>query len=111
MRARWNNDDFRRDVEAIRGDVAALKGDLLTAMRDLISIGGDGVGDARQRLQEQVQHKLDALNAASGDLGDYGREAARRVRRHIEERPAQSALIALGVAAVMGMLLMGGRRR
>jgi ElaB/YqjD/DUF883 family membrane-anchored ribosome-binding protein len=111
MRARWQNEDFRRDVEAIRSDVHQLKADLTSAMRDLISAGREGVEESRDRLQEQVQQKLDALNQATEELGMYGRQATRRVRRELEENPARTALIVLGIGAVLGMLMMSGRRR
>jgi ElaB/YqjD/DUF883 family membrane-anchored ribosome-binding protein len=111
MRARWNSEDFRRDVDAIRSDVAQLKHDLVSAMRDLISVSGEGFSDARSQLQEQVQAKLDALNEAGHDFATYGRKAVRQVQRHAEENPVQTALIVLGAAAVIGMFIMGGRRR
>ncbi len=111
MRARWQNDDFRRDVDALRGDVQQLKADLAATMRDLISAGREGVEETRVRLQRQVQQKLEALNLATEDLGACGRRAAATARREVEANPGRTALIVLGVGAVLGMLLMSGRRR
>jgi ElaB/YqjD/DUF883 family membrane-anchored ribosome-binding protein len=111
MRARWNNEDFRRDVDAIRSDVHQLKTDLVSAMHDLISASREGVTEAREVLQDQVQEKLDALNDATAEFSRYGRQAAHKVREQVEEHPARTALIVLGIAAIVGMLFMGGSRR
>jgi ElaB/YqjD/DUF883 family membrane-anchored ribosome-binding protein len=111
MRARWQNDDFRRDVNAIRSDVQQLKADLTAAMKDLISVGREGVDESRDRLQQHVQQKLDALNRATEELGLYGRQASTRIKRELEDNPMRSALVVLGIGAVLGMLMMSGRRR
>jgi ElaB/YqjD/DUF883 family membrane-anchored ribosome-binding protein len=98
--------DLRKDVDAIRDDLNLLKSDLVAAMRDLIGAGRDGGTEARQRLEEAVQERLSALNAATEDLSQRGRNIVRDVERHVHEKPMQTLAIAFGAGFLAGAILL-----
>jgi ElaB/YqjD/DUF883 family membrane-anchored ribosome-binding protein len=96
--------DFRKDVDAIRDDINLLKSDLAAAMRDLVNAGRDGSTEARQRLEQVVQDKLDALNAATEDLTQRGRGMMEDVQRRAQESPLQTLAIAFGAGFLAGAI-------
>jgi len=106
-----NDGGFRKDVDAIKDDIAMLKSDLGTAMRDLIDAGKGGADDARKRLQAIVSDRLESLNAAAQNLSDRGRRMYQGTREYVEENPAKTVGIALGVGVAIGLLYFALRRR
>jgi ElaB/YqjD/DUF883 family membrane-anchored ribosome-binding protein len=97
--------DLRKDVDAIRDDLNLLKSDLVAAMRDLIHTGREGGTDARQRLEEAVQDRLNALNAATEDMTERGRGMIRDVERHVHEKPMQTLAIVFGAGFLVGAIM------
>lgn len=108
---KWESGGFRKDVDAIRDDISMLKTDLGSAMRDLIDAGKSGADDARKRLQELVGARLETLNDAAQQLSEKSREVFGKVRKRVEEKPVQTAAIAVGVGVVIGLLYFGLRRK
>jgi ElaB/YqjD/DUF883 family membrane-anchored ribosome-binding protein len=96
--------NIRRDVDAIRDDLNLLKSDLVAAIRDLISAGREGSTEARQRLEEAVQERLGAFNAASEDWQQRGRDVLEDVQRRAKEHPLQTLGVVFGAGFLAGML-------
>ena len=108
MRSNFSGDaagEFRRDIDALKDDFSLLKADLIAAMRALIEAGKSQTGETREQLEAALQEKMDRLNAATGDLADRGREAARSAQRYVEHNPLQSLAVAFGVGVLVGAVL------
>ena len=97
--------DLRHDVDAIKDDIALLKTDLVAAMRDLVEAGKSQAGEARAKIEDSINEKLDKLNAAAGNVADRGRRAAKSAQHFVEERPFQSLAMAFGVGLLVGAVL------
>jgi ElaB/YqjD/DUF883 family membrane-anchored ribosome-binding protein len=102
---RGDGGNIRKDVDAIRDDLNLLKSDLVAAMRDLINVGREGGTEARQRLEEAVQERLNALNAATEDFTERGRSMMRDVERHVHEKPMQTLAIVFGAGFLVGAIM------
>jgi ElaB/YqjD/DUF883 family membrane-anchored ribosome-binding protein len=111
-RARWGDEgDIGGDFNNLRDDVLKLKTDLARAMRNLISAGRGEASQTRDKLEDAIQEKLDRLNSVAENLGEWGRGAARDVRRRVEKHPVQTAAIAIGIGVLIGALVLGARSR
>jgi ElaB/YqjD/DUF883 family membrane-anchored ribosome-binding protein len=104
MGAEDKHRDIRKDVDAIRDDLNLLKADLVNAMRDLVSAGKEGSAEAREHLEEVVQQRLDALNAATEELTQRGRNMFEEVQQRAQEKPLQTLGIAVGIGFIAGMI-------
>lgn len=97
--------DLRHDVDAIKDDLALLKTDLVAAMRDLMEAGKSGAGEAKEKLEEAVQERLNRVGDAAHSVAERGRRAADTVHRYVEENPFQSLAVAFGVGLLVGAVL------
>ncbi len=108
MRSDFSGDaaaDLRRDVDALKDDFGMLKADLVAAMRDLVEAGKSQGTEARAKIEEAIQEKLDRLHDAADGVAARGRRAAESAQRYVEEKPLQSLAIALGVGILLGAAL------
>jgi ElaB/YqjD/DUF883 family membrane-anchored ribosome-binding protein len=101
---REQNRTFRKDVDAIRDDLNLLKSDLAAAMRDLINAGREGSSETREKLEQVVQERLDALNAAAEELSQRGRGVMEDVQRRAQENPLQTLAMAFGAGFIAGAI-------
>lgn len=104
-----NRERLRADLE---NEIEALKARLADAAEEKSASTMASLRDGYAKLQDQVRSFLDS------DLAhDYGidtavrrgeekfREARDTVQKSVQEKPVQTALIAVGVVALVGLLL------
>jgi ElaB/YqjD/DUF883 family membrane-anchored ribosome-binding protein len=84
--------------------------------RDLLDEGDTGrsTGDLKRRAQEALNQGLDTARYQAMQARDYAGQQFGQLQQtltdRIVERPIASAVTALGVGVVIGLLLKGGRR-
>ena len=71
-------------------------------------------GDLRRRAEEAFSQGLDTARYQALQARDFAEEQFEQARQYVtqrvQEKPVQSALVALGAGVLLGMLLKGGRR-
>jgi ElaB/YqjD/DUF883 family membrane-anchored ribosome-binding protein len=104
----------RHTLEATRGsfdhvvEVISRQSGVTTAgvkqqLLDLVNVTGEQAGhvvDALRPLEEQLEHLLDELNSTLRP----------RIEKPVRERPLMALGIAAGVGLLVGLLLSSGRR-
>ena len=104
----------RHTLEATRGsfdhvvEVISRQSGVTTAgvkqqLLDLVNVTGEQAGhvvDALRPLEDQLEHLLDELNSTLRP----------RIEKPVRERPLMALGIAAGVGLVLGLLLSSGRR-
>jgi ElaB/YqjD/DUF883 family membrane-anchored ribosome-binding protein len=84
------------------------------AKSDTPENGSSRADDIKQRAQEALSQGMDTARYQALQARDYAEEqlgqAQQYLTQRINEKPVQSALVALGAGVVLGMILRGGRR-
>ncbi|NQV86231.1 MAG: hypothetical protein HQ492_04055 [Woeseiaceae bacterium] len=75
------------DLDALKADLSRVHADLATISASLLKLG---------------KH---TLQSAGSDVSHYAQDSAKEVKNFVRERPVSTALVALGVGLVAGMIL------
>jgi ElaB/YqjD/DUF883 family membrane-anchored ribosome-binding protein len=98
MPARKNPSTLEERLEALRDDLEALQ-------TDMKGLAG-GVGDAATaRLNEMLRNTEDMADQISSQVGDWTNDNAESLRESVREQPLTSLAIAMGVGALLGLIL------
>jgi ElaB/YqjD/DUF883 family membrane-anchored ribosome-binding protein len=92
-----NSDDLERQFQVIRDDITKLTG----LLRD---IGEAKAGETRDAALAEAAELLERSRSALDEGRLKARQASASVETYIKEKPVQSALIALGVGFLVGMM-------
>jgi ElaB/YqjD/DUF883 family membrane-anchored ribosome-binding protein len=75
-------------------ELRALKEDLARVRSDLASISSN--------LMDRGKH---AIQGAGSDIGHYAQDSVKHAQDFVRERPVGTALVALGVGVLVGILI------
>ncbi len=90
-------EDIEAQVAQIREDIAKL-----TAL--LGDLAGTKAGEARDLAREEAEALIGRAKAGAGEARRRVEGAAGSIEHYIEEKPVQSAMIALLAGVVLGLL-------
>jgi ElaB/YqjD/DUF883 family membrane-anchored ribosome-binding protein len=79
-----------------RGTTSEVKGDLTAVKQDLVKLRDDATSTA--------QHGAEAAKEYAKKASDHARESYESMCKFVQERPATSMMIALGVGALVSRL-------
>jgi len=88
----------RDNVQALRNDVEMLRRDVRTLASDAAATGRDAWDTSKEMGRATGRRAVDAAD-----------DTQRRVNDYVTDHPTQSLLVAAGIGAIVGSLLM--RRR
>ncbi|WP_236550484.1 hypothetical protein [Cyanobium sp. Copco_Reservoir_LC18] len=94
---------FDHVVEVISRQSGVTSAGVKQQLLDLVNVTGEQAGhvvDALRPLEEQLEHLLDELNTTLRP----------RIEKPVRERPLMALGIAAGVGVLVGLLLSSGRR-
>ncbi|MCP9798870.1 hypothetical protein KBY81_14900 [Cyanobium sp. Lug-B] len=94
---------FDHVVEVISRQSGVTSAGVKQQLLDLVNVTGEQAGhvvDALRPLEEQLEHLLDDLNTTLRP----------RIEKPVRERPLMALGIAAGVGVLVGLLLSSGRR-
>ncbi len=94
--------DVRSDFGAVRQDISKLGS-------DAVDYASGAAAGAAQMVSDKARHGADVALDAAKRAGEYGNEAYDQVCDFIRERPMTSALIAVGIGAVLARILIPRR--
>jgi ElaB/YqjD/DUF883 family membrane-anchored ribosome-binding protein len=91
------SDDLERQFQVIREDIVKLS-------RLLREIGENKAGEKRDAALAEAEALLDRSRAMLDEGRLRARQATESIEDHIREKPVQSALIALGIGFLVGII-------
>jgi ElaB/YqjD/DUF883 family membrane-anchored ribosome-binding protein len=94
---RRGSDDLERQFQIIRDDITTLT-------RLLREIGEAKAGETRDSAMAEATELLERSRAALDEGRMKARQATATVEDYIKEKPVQSALMALGVGFLIGLV-------
>jgi len=90
-------EDLERQFQTIRDDITTLS-------RLMREIGEAKAGENRDAALAEAEALLDRSRAILDEGRSRARAATESIEDHIREKPVQSALIALGIGFLVGMI-------
>lgn len=93
------------DIEALKNDLAALRKDISALAKTVGDQASTTSDDTMDMLKEKIAALRTEIEGAAKSVRARGAEGVASVERHIEEKPLQSMLIALGAGLLIGKLL------
>lgn len=93
------------DIAALKNDLAALRKDIGALAKTVGEQTSATSDDAMNALREKIATLRSELEGAAKTARARGAEGIATVERHIEQKPLQSMLIALGAGLLIGKLL------
>jgi len=97
--------ELKMDLDALKDELARLRGDFGDLARTLKDLTRDGVGAAREKLDEGAHGVLDELRSVLDRIRHGGKDAVESVEQRLEKNPLVVVLVAVGVGFLMGKLL------
>jgi len=94
----------RHDAEDIEQQFQVIREDIATLTRLLKEVGESKAGDTRDAALAEATELLEKSRRALEEGRDRARATAAPVEHYINEKPMQSALIALGVGFLVGLM-------
>ncbi|MBC7135137.1 DUF883 family protein [Oceanibaculum nanhaiense] len=93
------------DIQALKNDLAALRKDIGALAKTVGDQASTTSDDAMDGLKERIAALRSELEGAAKSARARGAEGVAAVEHHIEQKPLQSMLIALGAGLLIGKLL------
>ena len=94
---RHSSDDLERQFQVIRDDFVTLS-------RLLREIGENKAGEKRDAALAEAEALLDRSRAILDEGRLQAKQASASIEDHIREKPVQSALVALGIGFLVGII-------
>jgi ElaB/YqjD/DUF883 family membrane-anchored ribosome-binding protein len=96
--------EYQKDLDNLKNDLSQLRTDLAELVSSVKELGKQSASGARNRAQEEFEHRAQQASDAYQAARSQANEAAEHVQHSIEERPFTAAAIAFGVGVVVGKL-------
>jgi ElaB/YqjD/DUF883 family membrane-anchored ribosome-binding protein len=97
--------DLQKEFDGLKGELSKLQEDLARVAEQGGTVAKDAASVARDRLEEETQRLIERIQDAAEAAASRGKDVVADVERRVEEKPVPSALTALGVGLVVGILL------
>ncbi len=101
--------DYDKAVDTLMKDVKDLRADMKGVISALQKKAGDYVDSAKESVRESVTERVDQVRDAASAVGQSCQHSVKDCAAKIGQRPFVSVLVALGVGAILGGLLLRGR--
>lgn len=89
-------------LEDLRGDIESLKADLAALGQDAKGVAASAAGSAVSKVKEQADAGMECLKHAGEEASAYHDSFRNKVAQH----PTASVLLAVGVGALVGRMLV-----
>jgi len=91
----------------LKVDVNKLREDLAEVAQALVEAGKMEASEARSRMQQMAQQRLDDIRRALDVAKEHGQSATDMLKQQVEEKPLMSLGIAFGAGILLGLLTRG----
>jgi ElaB/YqjD/DUF883 family membrane-anchored ribosome-binding protein len=96
----------RKKSTTLEGRLEALRDDLEALQSDMKGLAG-GVGDAAQaRLNEMLRNTEDMADQITAQVEDWTNDNAEQLRETVREQPLVACAVAMGIGALLGVILL-----
>ncbi len=92
-------EDVKRDMATLKRDLAALRNDSTDYMTGAVHSGA-------QAARQKAESMLDSTREMASNVADHARGGQERFCEYVRQNPTASVLIAVGVGAILGKLLI-----
>ncbi len=89
----------------LRVDVDKLRSDLAEVAQALMEAGKMEASEAKSRMQQMAQQRLDDIRAALDSARGRGQNASEMLKQQVEEKPLVSLAVAFGVGMLFGVIM------
>ncbi len=100
-----HSEQLHGELADLRADFGKLRGDVANLVETLVEAGKETADDARKRMQNQAEHRLEQMRSGLKEMGRYGQDSLGSVEECVRQRPLSSIGIAVGVGYILGRLL------
>jgi ElaB/YqjD/DUF883 family membrane-anchored ribosome-binding protein len=97
--------DLQKEFDGLKLELTKLQEDLGRVAEQSSTVAKDAASVARDRLEEEAQRLIERIQEAAEAAGARGKDVVADVERRVEEKPVPSALTALGIGLVIGIIL------
>lgn len=97
--------DLQREFDVLKQELTKLQEDLARVAEQGGTVATDAAYAAKDRLEEEASRLVARIQDAAEDAYERGRHAVKDVERRVEEQPVSSAMTALALGVVVGVLL------
>ena len=96
----------RKKPTTLESRLDALRDDLEALQSDMKGLAG-GVGDAATaRLNEMLRNTEDMADQITSQVEDWTNDNAEQLRAQVREQPLVACAIAMGIGALLGVILL-----
>jgi ElaB/YqjD/DUF883 family membrane-anchored ribosome-binding protein len=99
--------ETRKELETLGNDIAELRKDLRSLVEAMGSDSSEHLHEMRERLSERLSHGMKQVRQGVGFAKDYGKQAVEQTRQTVTEHPLSTVLAAVGIGALLGLMLRG----
>lgn len=99
------NNRVAQDFDTVKDDLGQIRKDFAELAQAILDAGRSGAKDAREKLEQEAQRRLDQLRDTAHSVRARGAHAVESVHDVIEERPFTSVLVAFGIGLIIGKIL------
>jgi ElaB/YqjD/DUF883 family membrane-anchored ribosome-binding protein len=103
------SDTSAEELKAVKDDLKELRADFQDLLSALKGEGGEKLSDLRDRVKASARDKAAAARDRADDMRDGLHESTERAREVLGDRPFTTAVGALCLGLITGVIL-GGRR-
>lgn len=89
----------------LRVDISKLRSDLTEVAQALMEAGKMEASEAKSRMQDMAQQRLDDVRKALDTARGRGRDATDVLKQQVEAKPLMSLGIAFGAGILLGVIL------
>jgi ElaB/YqjD/DUF883 family membrane-anchored ribosome-binding protein len=88
----------------LRVDMTKIRSDLAGVAQAMLEAGRTEAGEAKARLQEMAQQRLEGVRQALDSARQRGQNATDVIKQHVEEKPLMAVALAFGAGMLLGLL-------
>jgi ElaB/YqjD/DUF883 family membrane-anchored ribosome-binding protein len=89
----------------LRVDVGKLRSDLAEIAQALMETGKMEASEAKSRMQEMAQQRLDDIRKVLDTAKERSRDATDVLKQQVEQKPLMSMAVAFGAGILLGVIL------
>jgi ElaB/YqjD/DUF883 family membrane-anchored ribosome-binding protein len=100
-----HNSQLNKEITNLKSDASQLMTDLNDVATALVNVGRDSAGDAKEKIEKEIQKKFKSLQSTYEETKMKGKKLASQFEREVETHPYRSVLIAVGAGFLVSALL------